>query len=98
MALALACAGLLLAPSASHALDGAVQSFALGRFAFERGVSLDDAHVTCFPVADAEYERGFLSTVVFTPVPSIWGHAAGGGGNPADAAFVSTQIAVFPAR
>jgi len=48
-----------------------------------------------FPVTDAEYERKFLSKVTFTPIPSLWGHTAGGGGNPTDAAFINKQIAAF---
>jgi homoserine O-acetyltransferase len=48
-----------------------------------------------FPVSDAEYERKFLPKVTFTPIPSLWGHTAGGGGNPTDAAFINKQIAAF---
>jgi len=48
-----------------------------------------------FPISDAEYERGFLPKVTFVPIPSLWGHTAGGGGNPADAAFINAQIAAF---
>src|SRR5204863_70064 len=48
-----------------------------------------------FPVSDAQYERGFLPHVTFTPIPSLWGHTAGGGGNPADAAFINREIAKF---
>jgi homoserine O-acetyltransferase/O-succinyltransferase len=48
-----------------------------------------------FPVTDAQYERAFLTDVTFTPIPSIWGHTAGGGGNPADAAFLNREIAAF---
>ena len=48
-----------------------------------------------FPVTDAQYERGFLSNVTFTPIPSLWGHTAGGGGNPADAAFINGEISKF---
>lgn len=48
-----------------------------------------------FPLADAEYERQFLPSVTFVPIPSLWGHAAGGGGNPTDAAFINREIAAF---
>jgi homoserine O-acetyltransferase len=51
-----------------------------------------------FPIADAEYERQFLKDVTFAPIPSLWGHSAGGGGNPADAAFINDQIKAFLAR
>jgi homoserine O-acetyltransferase/O-succinyltransferase len=50
-----------------------------------------------FPVTDAQYERGFLSDVRFAPIPSIWGHTAGGGSNPADAAFLNREIGAFMA-
>jgi homoserine O-acetyltransferase len=48
-----------------------------------------------FPVADAEYERGFLANVRFAPIPSIWGHLAGSGSNDADNAFLNQQIRQF---
>jgi len=48
-----------------------------------------------FPLSDAEYERRFLPNVSFVPIPSLWGHTAGGGGNPADAAFINREIASF---
>lgn len=51
-----------------------------------------------FPIADARYEQQFLANSTFMPIPSLWGHSAGGGGNPADAAFINEQIARFLAR
>ncbi len=51
-----------------------------------------------FPIGDARYEQQFLKHSTFTPIPSLWGHSAGGGGNPADAAFINQQIAAFLAR
>ena len=48
-----------------------------------------------FPLTDAEYERQFLIKATFVPIPSLWGHTAGGGGNPTDAAFINQQIAAF---
>jgi homoserine O-acetyltransferase len=30
-----------------------------------------------FPITDAKYEAGFMSTVIFKPIPSLWGHTAG---------------------
>lgn len=51
-----------------------------------------------FPLADAEYERQFLPRATFVPIPSLWGHSAGGGGNPADAAFINREIAAFLGR
>ncbi len=51
-----------------------------------------------FPIGDATYERQFLEDVKFVPIPSLWGHSAGGGGNAADATFINEQIAPFLAR
>jgi homoserine O-acetyltransferase/O-succinyltransferase len=48
-----------------------------------------------FPLTDAEYERKFLPNVKFLPIPSLWGHTAGGGGNPVDAAFINKEIGAF---
>ena len=45
-ALALACAAALLISRSADAQDGTVQNFALGRFTFESGASIDNAHVT----------------------------------------------------
>lgn len=45
-----------------------------------------------FPLADAEYERGFIPDVEFVPIPSIWGHTAGGGATAADRALLNEQI------
>ncbi|MEZ5417278.1 MAG: alpha/beta fold hydrolase [Vicinamibacterales bacterium] len=51
-----------------------------------------------FPIGDARYEQQFLARSTFTPIPSLWGHAAGGGGNPADAAFINDTIRAFLAH
>jgi homoserine O-acetyltransferase len=51
-----------------------------------------------FPVGDAKYESQFLARATFTPIPSLWGHSAGGGGNAADAAFINERIAAFLTR
>ena len=48
-----------------------------------------------FPIGDARYEQQFLSRSTFTPIPSLWGHAAGGGSSPADAAFINATIRAF---
>jgi homoserine O-acetyltransferase len=48
-----------------------------------------------FPVTDAEYERQFISTVTFRPIPSIWGHRAGAGRNADDIAFLNAEIGAF---
>jgi homoserine O-acetyltransferase/O-succinyltransferase len=51
-----------------------------------------------FPVADARYENQFLKKTTFTPIPSLWGHSAGGGGNADDAAFINARITEFLKR
>jgi homoserine O-acetyltransferase len=48
-----------------------------------------------FPVGDAKYEAGFMSTVTLTPIPSLWGHTAGAASNPADATFLNEHIGKF---
>ncbi|HEY4111091.1 alpha/beta fold hydrolase [Puia sp.] len=48
-----------------------------------------------FPLEDARYEAGFMSTVVFKPIPSLWGHTAGAASNPADAKFLNETIGSF---
>jgi len=48
-----------------------------------------------FPVTDAQYERQFLKKAEFLPIPSLWGHRAGSGRNPADNAFLNTSIQRF---
>ncbi|HEX4604544.1 MAG TPA: alpha/beta fold hydrolase [Candidatus Angelobacter sp.] len=48
-----------------------------------------------FPVGDARYEASFMSTVTLTPIPSLWGHTAGAGPNPADLKFLNEKIGKF---
>ncbi len=48
-----------------------------------------------FPVGDARYEAGFMPHVTLLPIPSLWGHPAGAGASPADAAFLNENIAAF---
>jgi homoserine O-acetyltransferase len=48
-----------------------------------------------FPVGDARYEAGFMSTVTLVPIPSLWGHTAGAGPNPADLKFLNEKIGKF---
>ena len=51
-----------------------------------------------FPVGDARYEAGFMSTVTLTPIPSLWGHPAGAGADPADLKFLNEKIGAFLAE
>jgi homoserine O-acetyltransferase/O-succinyltransferase len=48
-----------------------------------------------FPITDAKYERQFMKTVQFAPIPSIWGHPAGAAANPEDKAFLNRTITAF---
>jgi homoserine O-acetyltransferase len=48
-----------------------------------------------FPMTDARYEQAFIPRVSFTPIPSLWGHTAGAGSNPADLRFLNEHIAAF---
>ena len=50
-----------------------------------------------FPMEDARYECGFIRTCLLNPIPSLWGHPAGAGATPADAAFINSQLARFMA-
>ena len=52
----------------------------------------------CFPVGDARYEAGFMSTVSLVPIPSLWGHTAGAGGSAADEKFLNEKIGFWRGR
>ena len=44
---------------------------------------------------DADYERAFIQHVTFHPIPSLWGHRAGGGRSPEDVRFLNAEIGRF---
>ncbi len=48
-----------------------------------------------FPLTDAKYEAQFIPHVTLLPIPSLWGHPAGAGANPADKAYLNQAIARF---
>jgi homoserine O-acetyltransferase len=48
-----------------------------------------------FPLGDARYEASFMPRVQLTPIPSLWGHTAGAGSNPADRQFINAAVARF---
>jgi homoserine O-acetyltransferase/O-succinyltransferase len=48
-----------------------------------------------FPVGDARYEAAFIPGVALKPIPSLWGHTAGAGSNPADEKFLNENISAF---
>jgi homoserine O-acetyltransferase/O-succinyltransferase len=46
-----------------------------------------------FPPEDSEFEVAHMPNAKFVPVPSIWGHFAGGPGtNPVDVAFIDAKL------
>jgi homoserine O-acetyltransferase len=51
-----------------------------------------------FPPEDSAYEVEHIPGAVLRPIPSIWGHGAGGGADPADAAFVDATLKEWLAR
>jgi homoserine O-acetyltransferase len=54
-----------------------------------------------FPVSDARAEARSIPRVELVPIPSLWGHVAGGGGDEGAKPFVNARIAAFlkaPAR
>jgi homoserine O-acetyltransferase/O-succinyltransferase len=48
-----------------------------------------------FPIGDARFESQSIRRVSLVPIPSLWGHPAGAGGNPADRAFLNEKISRF---
>ncbi|KAK5701675.1 hypothetical protein LTR97_004493 [Elasticomyces elasticus] len=51
-----------------------------------------------FSVDDSRTEVKFLRDGTIEPIPSIWGHMAGGGANPVDVEWMDAKIAQFMAR
>ena len=51
-----------------------------------------------FPPEDNTYEARHIPGAELRPIPSIWGHVAGGGGEPASAAFIERGVAECLAR
>jgi homoserine O-acetyltransferase len=45
-----------------------------------------------FPVTDAEYERQFIRSVDYRPIPSLLGHTAGAGPTPVERTFIIEAI------
>ncbi|HVZ77358.1 MAG TPA: alpha/beta fold hydrolase, partial [Gemmatimonadaceae bacterium] len=48
-----------------------------------------------FPLEDARYEAQFIPHGTLMPIPSLWGHPAGAGSDPADLAFLNEHIGAF---
>jgi homoserine acetyltransferase len=48
-----------------------------------------------FLAEEAENEVKILQNGVFAPIPSIWGHMAGGGENPVDVKWMDEKISAF---
>jgi len=51
-----------------------------------------------FPPEDSAYEVRHVAGAELRPIPSIWGHGAGGGSAPADAAFIDSSLKEWLAR
>jgi homoserine O-acetyltransferase len=51
-----------------------------------------------FPVTDARYEARFIPGVELVPIPSLWGHVAGGGAEPEARRFVNEKVSAFLAK
>jgi len=45
-----------------------------------------------FPPEDSVYEVEHMPNAEYRPIPSIWGHWAGGGKNPVDVAFIDKAL------
>jgi homoserine O-acetyltransferase len=58
-----------------------------------RAVVMPSATDLYFPPEDSELEVAAMRDATFSPIPSVYGHAAGGGSNDADNAFISGKIA-----
>jgi homoserine O-acetyltransferase len=48
-----------------------------------------------FPVSDARAEARFIRRVELVPIPSLWGHVAGGGGDEDAKPWINARIAAF---
>jgi homoserine O-acetyltransferase len=51
-----------------------------------------------FPVSDARDEARFIREVDVMPIPSLWGHVAGGGGDEGAKPFINEKVAAFLKR
>ena len=87
----------------SHADIGATPGFdgdlerALGAVA-ARALVMPCVTDLYFPPEDSAYEVAHMPAAALRPIPSIWGHAAGGGPTPADAAFIDDNLKEWLAR
>ena len=58
-----------------------------------RAIVMPSATDLYFRVRDNELEVAHMPNAELRPIPSIWGHAAGRGGNPVDNRFIDRAIA-----
>jgi homoserine O-acetyltransferase len=48
-----------------------------------------------FPVSDTRYEAALIQRAELVVIPSLWGHPAGAGIDPADESFLNEHIGMF---
>jgi homoserine O-acetyltransferase len=48
-----------------------------------------------FPVSDARAEAKYIRRVELVPIPSLWGHVAGGGGDEGAKPFINARAGAF---
>ena len=48
-----------------------------------------------FPVSDARAEAKYIHRVELVPIPSVWGHVAGGGGDEGAKPFINARVGAF---
>jgi homoserine O-acetyltransferase len=57
-----------------------------------RAIVMPGATDLYFRVRDSELEVEHMPNAELRPIPSIWGHAAGRGGNPVDNQFIDAAL------
>ncbi|MEM8553702.1 MAG: alpha/beta fold hydrolase [Pseudomonadota bacterium] len=76
---------------AANDLYGGDQKAAYGAIT-ARSILMPSATDFYFPVADNEAEAAMMPNAEVRPIPSIWGHYAGGGRVPEDTAFIDAGL------
>ena len=83
------------APRRRH--DAGLQRRRRARAALDQGAGALHAvgNRSLFPGRRCAVRGAFIPHVQLVPIPSLWGHPAGAGGNPADEKFLNENIAKF---